>query len=109
MKQPFQLLTTAVAAFTLPLAALPAAADAGEGYGGYHHMMGGGWFMGPFMMLIVIIVLVAAAIFAFRLFGNPASPDGAPASDRALTILRERFAKGEIDQAEFEERRKALE
>jgi putative membrane protein len=32
----------------------------------------------------------------------------APPADPALQILRERFARGEIDQAEFEERRRAL-
>jgi uncharacterized membrane protein len=37
-------------------------------------------------------------------------PQGAsePANDTALTTLRERFARGEIDRAEYEERRAAL-
>ncbi|WP_323795186.1 SHOCT domain-containing protein [Nisaea sp.] len=108
MKQPFLLLATATAALTI-LTAPPAMADAGEGYGGYHHMMGGGWFMGPFMMMVLIIFLVGAGIYAFRSLGHTAKPDAAGAQDSALTILRERFAKGEIDREEFEERRKALE
>ncbi|MEQ8334499.1 SHOCT domain-containing protein [Nisaea sp.] len=110
MKQPFLLLATATAALaTLSLTAPAAMADAGEGYGGYHHMMGSGWFMGPFMMMVLIVFLVGAGIYALRYLGQTAKPDADSAHDSALTILRERFAKGEIDREEFEERRKALE
>jgi putative membrane protein len=110
MKQAFLLPAAATAALTtLALTAPPAAADTGEGYVGYHHMMGGGWFMGPFMMMVLIIFLVGAGIYVLRSLGHTAKPGAAGAHDSALTILRERFAKGEIDREEFEERRKALE
>ncbi|WPZ37175.1 SHOCT domain-containing protein (plasmid) [Thalassobaculum sp. OXR-137] len=77
---------------------------------GYHPMMSwGGWFMGPVMMLIFIAFLVGAVLLIARFLGwHPASGDGR-SGDRSLSILRERFARGEIDQAEFETRRKALE
>ena len=32
-----------------------------------------------------------------------------PRGDRAVQILKERYARGEIDQAEFEKRRRFLE
>lgn len=110
MKQPFLLLATATAALTTLSPTAPAAmADTGEGYVGYHHMMGGGWFMGPFMMMVLIVFLVGAGIYALRHLSQTAKPGAEGEHDSALTILRERFAKGEIDREEFEERRKALE
>lgn len=88
----------------------PALADPSVGDYGYHPMMGwGGWFLGPLMMLVIIAALVGAALVVARVLGwHPASGSGAP-EDRSLVILRERFARGEIEQAEFEARRKALE
>lgn len=75
---------------------------------GYHPMMGwGGWFMGPVMMVFFIAILVGAVVLVARALGWH-SGTGA-SQDRSLAILRERFARGEIDQAEYEARRKALE
>jgi putative membrane protein len=74
--------------------------------GGWH-----GWFFGPLMMVFWLAILVGVVVLALRLFGiiGPgAKPQAKPGSD-ALDILRERFARGEIDKAEFEERRTLLE
>ncbi|MEQ8587368.1 MAG: SHOCT domain-containing protein [Thalassobaculaceae bacterium] len=81
-------------------------------YGAYgvHPMMSwGGWFMGPVMMLVFIAFLVGAIIFVARFLGWHPASGGGHSGDRSLSILRERFARGEIDQAEFDARRKALE
>jgi len=39
----------------------------------------------------------------------PGSTRAAPRQDDALTVLRARYARGEIDNDEFDERRKRLE
>lgn len=83
----------------------------GYGYGGYgnHPMMSGGWFMGPIMMILMIVVLAAAVALVLKFLGiGIGAKGGSDATDSALAILNERFAKGEIDKAEYEERKKAL-
>lgn len=104
-----------VLAAGLALAALPALAmaQAGQGYYGGHMWGGGGhgWFFGPLMMVFWLVVLVGAVVLILRWLGAQGHIDPrrkAPGTD-ALDILRERFAKGEIEKAEFEERRALLE
>ncbi len=73
------------------------------------HMMWGGGMGGIFgiaMMLIMIALIVAVVALVWRAV-NPGHSREA-SGDSALTILRERYAKGEIDKAEFDERRRAL-
>ncbi|MDC1198895.1 SHOCT domain-containing protein [bacterium] len=94
------------AALVATLIAAPALAEMGEQYGRYHHGMGwGGWFAGPVMLILFIGLIVVAVVVTARLLGYEA---GGKSSGAALDILKERFAKGEIDKAEFEERRNAL-
>ena len=91
-------------------------AGAGEVYYGHYGMGGGGWLFGPIMMVIFFALLVGAIILILRLIGvdmggNAGSGGGGGAArkdDDPLEILRMRFARGEIDREEFEERRKAL-
>src|SRR3954451_6181946 len=59
---------------------------------------------------VLWVAMVAALVYlARRLWHRPqlATPHGA-ADDAALRTLRERFARGEIDRAEYEERRQTL-
>ena len=72
---------------------------------------GGGWYamiFGPLFMILVIAAIVALVLVFTRSLGGPwhGSP---PAMGRTpLDILKERFARGEIDKQEYEERRRVL-
>lgn len=110
-----------LAVLFIPTAAAWAQTQPSPGYGGYGHggfMHGGGWgdgwhgwLLGPFMMLIFIAIAAAVVVLIVRWLGGTGrtAHHGAPTSNTALDILKERFARGEIDANEFEERRKVLE
>ncbi|HKJ77112.1 MAG TPA: SHOCT domain-containing protein [Gammaproteobacteria bacterium] len=74
----------------------------------YEYGGGGGWmwFGGLAMVLFWILVILAIIALARWLF----SGGGAAGGDRdpALDLLRERFARGEIDHDEFEEKKRLL-
>lgn len=81
------------------------------------HMMwwGGGWpamIFGPLFMILVLVVLVVAIVLAVRWLGGPSQgmvpPHQSPSGLTPLDILKERFARGEIEKDEFEERRRVL-
>lgn len=103
-------------AATAALAALPslALAQGAPGYYGDHMMWGGGgygWFLGPLMMVFWLALLVGAVILIARWLGalGGIEPRPVKSGSGGLDILRARFARGEIDKAEFEERRALLE
>ena len=81
-----------------------------------HHAWDGpwhGWFMGPSMMIIFLLVVVVFGVVLVRWLDRPTSAHAGsnhqPLGPLPLDILKERFAKGEIDKEEFEDRRRALE
>ena len=83
----------------------------GPGYG--PHMWNGGWhgwFFGPIMMIVFIAVAVVVVVLLVRWLDGSRHRDADRMDYRKtpLDILKERFARGEIDREEFEERRRLL-
>ena len=69
----------------------------------------GGWVMllGGIVIMVAIVLLVVWGVTAATRAGQGTAPREAE-PDRALGILRERFARGEISEAEYEQARKTL-
>lgn len=73
------------------------------------HWGGFGMVLGPIFMILILVAIVIGVIYLLKHFGGISmTSDAGPAADRALTILKERYARGEIDSKEFEERKKLL-
>jgi putative membrane protein len=113
-----QMVTVASAALALMSNAVWAQAPSdAERYGWGPHMMGwgGGWYamiFGPLFMILFLAVLVAVVVIIIRWLGEPwqgtLPPHQLQPARTPLDILKERFARGEIDKAEFEDRRRVL-
>lgn len=67
-----------------------------------------GWTIGLIVMVGFLALLVWALTTATRQESGPARQEGAPRPQSAEEILAARYARGEIDEAEFGRRREAL-
>lgn len=67
-------------------------------------MMGGAGMMGGYMFLWPILLIGLIVLLVSGLGDQGESRD----SDQAMTVLRERYARGELTEEEFEERRRRL-
>lgn len=72
----------------------------GPGFGGGAHL-----FHGDFIQLIVFgILIIVGGVYLMKRKAQPAQQ-----ADNALLILKEQFAKGEIDEETFAARKAVLE
>ena len=96
------------ASLLVPVAAMGQSEPSGAVYP-YGPHMGWGWegaFFGPlFMLLIIVAVAAVVALLLRRPTGASPTTSQAPTP---LDILKARFARGEIDKADYEERRRVL-
>jgi len=108
----------------LCLLTFPAAAAAqwGGGYGGWHmgpgyggYGMGWGWGYGWFgliFMAVFWILVIVGLVYLIRWLAHGARSDRSgyhgSSGQRAIDILKERYARGEIDKAEFDAKKKDL-
>lgn len=96
------------------LASMPALAQTPGDRPGYGHSgWGWGWghmAFGSVMMILFWGGLILVIVLAVRWLGRgPSQGVGSqPSGKRAVGILQERFARGEIDKEEFEERNRVL-
>ena len=103
-------LSLAVSLLASVLGVVPAVAQESPRYYGPHMWNGGWWmFLGPLWMVLVLAAIIAGVVLLVRWLAPPGqSGTGTAATKTPLDILRERFARGEIDKQEFEERRRTL-
>jgi len=75
------------------------------GWGG-HPMMWGAWGFGMMIMMILFwVLIIVAVVLGIRwLIGQGKESR----SDSALEILRQRYARGELNKEEFESRKRDL-
>lgn len=65
------------------------------------HMSGGGWgMMFGWTLILMVLILVVWAIGSGRWPGKQEG-GGRSGEDRAESVLRERYARGEIDEEEY--------
>lgn len=107
-------LMNALFALFIGMVALPAFAQIAAERPDYWHY-GGNWgwghmIFGSVMMLLFWGVIIVGIVIVVRwLAGGVSQQSGSsPARKRSLEILEERFAKGEIEKEEFEERKRLL-
>lgn len=69
-----------------------------------------GWFFGPIMMIAFFALAFVAVVTLVRWLGGQSHglPPHISMSKTPLDILKERYARGEIEKDEFEERRRLL-
>ena len=82
----------------------------GPGWDGWAmHPMWGLWGVGMAVMMVASwALLIAGLVLGIRWLVSQGR-ERRPGHDRALEILRERYARGEIGREEFEARRRDLE
>ena len=66
--------------------------------------------LGPLFMILFLAAIIAVVVLLVRWLGDGsrATPTPPAGMGRPLDILEARFARGEIDEADFEERKRSL-
>lgn len=108
-------LLVSVGVLFLPLLAFADRGYIGQSMMGYGYM-GSGWnsvfgVLGLLLEILFWVFVITIFVFIIRhmLSGKKRMYWGCGRGDGALHTLRERYAKGEIDQEEFQTRKKVLE
>jgi len=74
------------------------------GYGFDGGALGWIWMLGGLLVMVGFVILIVWAVGTMSRGGSSREPE----RPSALDILRERFARGEVTQQEFEDARKTL-
>jgi putative membrane protein len=85
----------------------------GPGWGMGHGMMGWGWGMSWFGQIIMAafwVAVIVGIVFLIRwvILSSRSGGSREGAADSAIEILKQRYARGEIDREEFEQKKKDL-
>jgi putative membrane protein len=75
--------------------------------GGYGYGMSGGYGYGGIFMIFWLVLIIVGIVALVRWFSHP-HPTGEHGGSKPLDILKERYARGEIDEQEFKKRKQDL-
>ncbi len=67
------------------------------------------WFGGGYMWLLWILIIAVLVVLIKSLTDSGTKKEQLPTEESPLSILKERYARGEIDDDEFERRKNELE
>ncbi|MEU2287523.1 SHOCT domain-containing protein [Streptomyces sp. NPDC013178] len=73
-----------------------------------HDVSGWGWFGMSLGMVLFWALIITALVLVFRAANQPHEHTHTPAAPTPEQILGERFARGEIDEEEYQRRLNAL-
>jgi putative membrane protein len=77
------------------------------GYDGY--VWGWGMGFGMISMVLFWVLIILGIVILVRWIAASSSSGGSPPREKtALDILKERYARGEIDREEFEQKKRGL-
>ena len=82
--------------------------DNGDGRWDGMHDSGAGWFMVILMLVLVVAVVVAVVALMRGTVQTAGHTAAAPRVPDPRAILQERLARGDIDEADFRARMRAL-
>ncbi|PBC66018.1 hypothetical protein BKI49_00420 [Streptomyces sp. Tue6028] len=66
-----------------------------------HGVSGWGWFAMSISMILFWALIITIAVLLFRAINRPQEHTATPATTSSEEILRERLARGEIDEDEY--------
>lgn len=81
------------------------------GAGGYGHMWDGGWLgmgVGMIGMLLFWVLIILGIVVLVKWLAGAQSAAAPPPARSALDIVKERYARGEIEKEEFEQKKRDL-
>ena len=81
------------------------------GMGGYGYGWDGGWLgmgVGMIGMLLFWVLIILGIVVLVKWLAGTQSSAAAPPAKGALDIVKERYARGEIDKEEFEQKKRDL-
>ncbi|KAF0648195.1 hypothetical protein K701_19190 [Streptomyces fradiae ATCC 10745 = DSM 40063] len=73
-----------------------------------HDVSGWGWFAMSFGMIAFWVLIITVAVLALRTVSRSSDRPPGPAGSWPEQVLAERFARGEIDEEEYQKRLRAL-
>lgn len=81
------------------------------GMHGYGYGLDGGWMgmgIGMIGTLLFWLLIIFGIVVLVKWLARSQGPTGVPPAKSALDILKERYARGEIEREEFEQKKRDL-